>query len=293
MPCVLPVLSFKALGLAQASRSHAHAQAHALWYTAGILASFALIGALVLGLRGAGQALGWGFQLQQPAVVGALTLLMFAIGLSLSGVFQFGASLAGVGQSLTEKSGASRRFLHRRARRRGRQSMHRAVHGRRARLCLRRAGAVGDAGVPDAGPRAGHAVPADRFRAGAGLAHSEAGRVDGDAQAVAGFPDVLHGRLAGLGVRQAARRRCAGAAVDQRGAAGDRPVVVRATTLRREPGQEVAGLVAAGDRTWRAGGRHAQCRRKRAARSRSMAQYRFPPAASPNCAPRERPCSST
>ena len=111
MPCVLPVLSFKALGLAQASRSHAHAQAHALWYTAGVLASFALVGALVLGLRGAGQALGWGFQLQQPWVVAGLALLMFAIGLSLSGVFQFGSSLAGVGQSLTEKSGATGDFF--------------------------------------------------------------------------------------------------------------------------------------------------------------------------------------
>ena len=111
MPCVLPVLSFKALGLAQASRSHSHARAHALWYTAGVLASFALIGALVLGLRSAGQALGWGFQLQQPEVVGGLTLLMFAIGLSLSGVFQFGATLAGVGQSLTEKSGAAGDFF--------------------------------------------------------------------------------------------------------------------------------------------------------------------------------------
>jgi thiol:disulfide interchange protein len=111
MPCVLPVLSFKALGLAQASRSHAHAKAHALWYSAGVLASFALIGALVLSLRSAGQALGWGFQLQQPWVVGSLALLMFAIGLSLSGVFQFGASLAGVGQSLTEKSGAAGDFF--------------------------------------------------------------------------------------------------------------------------------------------------------------------------------------
>jgi len=111
MPCVLPVLSFKALGLAQASRSHAHARAHALWYTAGVLASFALVGALVLSLRGAGQALGWGFQLQQPWVVGTLALLMFAIGLSLSGVFQFGASLAGVGQTLTEKSGATGDFF--------------------------------------------------------------------------------------------------------------------------------------------------------------------------------------
>ena len=111
MPCVLPVLSFKALGLAQASRSHAHARAHALWYTAGVLASFAVIGALVLALRSAGQAMGWGFQLQQPEVVAGLTLLMFAIGLSLSGVFQFGATMAGVGQSLTEKSGATGDFF--------------------------------------------------------------------------------------------------------------------------------------------------------------------------------------
>jgi thiol:disulfide interchange protein DsbD len=111
MPCVLPVLSFKALGLAQASASRAHARGHALWYTAGVLASFALAGGLVLGLRGAGQALGWGFQLQQPWLVGALSLLMLAIGLALSGVMQFGASLAGVGQSLAEKSGAAGDFF--------------------------------------------------------------------------------------------------------------------------------------------------------------------------------------
>ncbi len=111
MPCVLPVLSFKALGLAQASRSHAHARAHALWYTAGVLATFALIGGAVLGLRGAGQALGWGFQLQQPWLVATLALLMFAIGLSLSGLFQVGASWAGVGQSLAEKSGAAGDFF--------------------------------------------------------------------------------------------------------------------------------------------------------------------------------------
>jgi thiol:disulfide interchange protein DsbD len=111
MPCVLPVLSFKALGLAQASVSRSHARAHALWYTAGVLASFALAGALVLGLRGAGQALGWGFQLQQPWLVGALALLMLGIGLALSGVVQFGASLAGVGQSLASKSGPAGDFF--------------------------------------------------------------------------------------------------------------------------------------------------------------------------------------
>jgi thiol:disulfide interchange protein DsbD len=111
MPCVLPVLSFKALGLAQASVSRSHARAHALWYTAGVLASFAFAGALVLGLRGAGQALGWGFQLQQPWLVGALSLLMLAIGLALSGVVNFGASLAGAGSSLASRSGAMGDFF--------------------------------------------------------------------------------------------------------------------------------------------------------------------------------------
>lgn len=111
MPCVLPVLSFKAMGLAQGGASHGHARAHALWYTLGVLASFAAIGAAVLALRGAGHALGWGFQLQQAWLVGALALLMFAIGLSLSGLWQFGAGLANVGQSLTEKSGATGDFF--------------------------------------------------------------------------------------------------------------------------------------------------------------------------------------
>ncbi|HMB55782.1 MAG TPA: protein-disulfide reductase DsbD [Arenimonas sp.] len=111
MPCVLPVLSFKALGLVQSGESRTHAKKHALWYTLGVLASFATIGALVLALRGAGQALGWGFQLQQPGMIATLTLLMFAIGLSLSGVWQFGAGLADTGQSLTEKSGATGDFF--------------------------------------------------------------------------------------------------------------------------------------------------------------------------------------
>lgn len=105
MPCVLPILSLKALGLAGSGESPAKARAHALWYSAGVVLSFAALGALVLGLRAAGLALGWGFQLQQPLVVGALALLMFAIGLSLSGVFSLGGGLAGLGQSLATRSG--------------------------------------------------------------------------------------------------------------------------------------------------------------------------------------------
>ena len=111
MPCVLPILSLKALGLAGSGESAAKARSHALWYTAGVVLSFAALGGLALALREAGLALGWGFQLQQPAVVGGLALLMFAVGLSLSGVFNLGGSLANVGGTLTQKSGPSGDFF--------------------------------------------------------------------------------------------------------------------------------------------------------------------------------------
>lgn len=111
MPCVLPVLSLKALSVMQAGESRARTRSHALWYTAGVLLSFAALGALAIALRQAGLALGWGFQLQQPLVIAALAYLMLAIGLSLSGVFQFGAGIVGVGQKLTEKSGPTGDFF--------------------------------------------------------------------------------------------------------------------------------------------------------------------------------------
>ncbi|RZA32205.1 MAG: cytochrome C biogenesis protein [Lysobacteraceae bacterium] len=108
MPCVLPVLSLKALSLAGIGTQ---ARASALWYTAGVLLSFIAIGAIALGLRAAGQALGWGFQLQQPLVIGALVYLMFAVGLSLSGVFALGHRFAGAGHDLTSRSGPAGDFF--------------------------------------------------------------------------------------------------------------------------------------------------------------------------------------
>jgi len=95
MPCVLPILSLKALGLAQSGESRQHARSHALWYTAGVLTAFAAVGGLVAALRAAGEAAGWGFQLQQPAFVAALAYLMFAVGLSLSGVYTLGGGIGG------------------------------------------------------------------------------------------------------------------------------------------------------------------------------------------------------
>src|SRR5690606_2638697 len=109
--CVLPVLSLKVLGLAQSGESRAHARSHALWYTAGVLVAFAAIGGLVLALRAAGQAAGWGFQLQHPWFIAALVYLMFLVGLSLSGVFTLGGSAGALGQSLANRSGRAGDFF--------------------------------------------------------------------------------------------------------------------------------------------------------------------------------------
>jgi thiol:disulfide interchange protein DsbD len=112
MPCVLPVLSMKALALAAAARVPAAAKAEALAYGAGVLASFAALAAALLGLRAAGVAVGWGFQLQQPLFVALLALLMFAVGLNLSGLFEVSAGrFAGLGQVSAERGGVVGSFF--------------------------------------------------------------------------------------------------------------------------------------------------------------------------------------
>lgn len=111
MPCVLPILSLKVVGLVQSGESRSAARSHALWYTLGVLCAFAAIGALVLGLRAAGLALGWGFQLQQPWFVALLVYLMFAVGLSLSGVFSVGGGVGAAGQRLAAKGGPAGDFF--------------------------------------------------------------------------------------------------------------------------------------------------------------------------------------
>ncbi|GGY34780.1 cytochrome c biogenesis protein [Rhodanobacter panaciterrae] len=111
MPCVLPVLSIKAVSVLESGENQATARRHALFYTAGVLVSFAALGLGILALRSAGHALGWGTQLQQPLVVGALALVMLAVGLSMSGVVQFGAALGNTGASLANRSGPAGDFF--------------------------------------------------------------------------------------------------------------------------------------------------------------------------------------
>ncbi len=90
MPCVFPILAIKVLGFTRHAHERRAHRVSGLAYTAGVVLSFLALGALMLALRAAGQQLGWGFQLQSPAVVAALTVLFTVIGLNLAGVFEFG-----------------------------------------------------------------------------------------------------------------------------------------------------------------------------------------------------------
>jgi len=107
MPCVLPILAMKALALAR--HYNAGAVAESLAYAGGAVLSFAGLGLALIALRAGGTAVGWGFQLQSPIAVAGFSLLVFAVGLNLSGLFEIGSITAG--ESLTHKSGVSGAFF--------------------------------------------------------------------------------------------------------------------------------------------------------------------------------------
>jgi thiol:disulfide interchange protein DsbD len=116
MPCVLPVLAIKLLSFAPkkvidtkssvASIRFEHTMMpvihsdHTLSFRAssglfalGVIITFVLLGAALLALRGAGQSLGWGFQLQSPGMVVGLAVLFLLIGLNLFDAFELRAIL--------------------------------------------------------------------------------------------------------------------------------------------------------------------------------------------------------
>ncbi len=100
MPCVLPVLSLKALAINHQEAAKTRRQSW--FYTLGVILSFIAIASLLIILRSAGEAVGWGFQLQSPWFVAFLVYLFLVLGLGLSGYTELGASMMGSGQALTQ-----------------------------------------------------------------------------------------------------------------------------------------------------------------------------------------------
>jgi thiol:disulfide interchange protein len=111
MPCVFPVLAIKVVGFTRKpSATHSH-RVQGLGYSAGVVLSFMALGGLMLALRGAGAQLGWGFQLQSPAVVAGLAVLFTLIGLNLAGVFEFSQLLPSGIATLEAKNPVVNAFL--------------------------------------------------------------------------------------------------------------------------------------------------------------------------------------
>ena len=108
MPCVFPVIGLKIMGFVQqAGEDRKKIVLHGLVFTLGVLVSFWILSGILL----AGGIRNWGGQLENPVVVFSLLLVMLVMGLSMSGVFEFGTSATGVGGSLAARQGLAGSFF--------------------------------------------------------------------------------------------------------------------------------------------------------------------------------------
>ncbi|NOT79874.1 MAG: hypothetical protein HOP07_12840 [Bacteriovoracaceae bacterium] len=90
MPCVLPVISIKLFGLVKyRNESHRKIIKHNVFYTLGILFTFAILATIVLSLKSIGSQVGWGFQLQSPNFIAVMIIGLFIFALNLFGLFEF------------------------------------------------------------------------------------------------------------------------------------------------------------------------------------------------------------
>lgn len=105
MPCVFPVLSLKAIGLVRHGGSAHHARLEGVAFFLGVMAALLTLAGTLIVIRASGTAIGWGFQLQSPIVIGALVLVMLGAALNLAGLFEVGLSVQGIGHSLVAKPG--------------------------------------------------------------------------------------------------------------------------------------------------------------------------------------------
>lgn len=111
MPCVFPVLSLKVLGIVEQSKGEGRpAWHHGLVFTAGVLVSFWVMSGILLGVRAAGDGVGWGYHLQNPLMVAGLAFLFLLISLNLFGVFEVGENLTSLSGVAEKKEGFAHSF---------------------------------------------------------------------------------------------------------------------------------------------------------------------------------------
>lgn len=112
MPCVFPVISMKVMGFVQqAEQDHSQVLKHGVMFGFGILVSFWVLAGALIALRAGGEQLGWGFHLQSPLFLIAISVLFFLLALNLFGVFEVGTGWMGFGQQAASSSGLTGSFF--------------------------------------------------------------------------------------------------------------------------------------------------------------------------------------
>ncbi|MFC4700676.1 thioredoxin family protein [Glaciecola siphonariae] len=106
MPCVLPILSIKAMALQNSQQSITHKLA----YLGGVLFCFNLFALIIVLLQQSGQQVGWGFHMQEPVVVVLLAFLFTWIALVLLDAMAVNSNLANIGQGLVNGESAGAHF---------------------------------------------------------------------------------------------------------------------------------------------------------------------------------------
>jgi thiol:disulfide interchange protein DsbD len=112
MPCVLPVLAMKVFSVGELGReSRSGALRHGLAYAGGVELSLLSLACVALALRGAGHAVGWGFQFQEPAYVTVISAVLVGFALNLFGVFEIGFQPSALAEVGADATGARRSFF--------------------------------------------------------------------------------------------------------------------------------------------------------------------------------------
>ncbi len=115
MPCVLPVIALKILGFVSEAKSEPRRVRNlGLIYAFGVLISFLVLAAIVIGVKSAGHHAGWGMQFGSPIFIVCLTTLVTLVALNLFGVFEVtlgGRALDTAGE-LASRHGAAGAFFN-------------------------------------------------------------------------------------------------------------------------------------------------------------------------------------
>ncbi len=113
MPCVLPVLSLKIFSFVKmAGESKKLSFQHGLAFSFGVIVSFWVLAGMLLILQAYGNAVGWGFQLQEPIFVAVLASIIFILGLNLFGVMELGTGMTSLAGNIShKKEGLTSSFL--------------------------------------------------------------------------------------------------------------------------------------------------------------------------------------